>query len=112
MEDDYVLDSQNVSYRVSDFPIEVTITIVNDEIAEINEKFEVFFNIQMSEGVIQGDNVVSVTIFDDDGEYICKLHIRYDVHACTYVHVCYAFSARNVKGRAQIVRLFCIKNVE
>ena len=70
MEDDYILDSRNVSYHVSEFPIEVIITLIDDEIAEIDETFEVFFSIHTSEGVIQGDNVVSVTILDDDGEYI------------------------------------------
>lgn len=77
MAEDYVLDSRNITRHVSEFPIEVTITLINDEIAESNEKFEVSFSIQELEGVIQGNNVVSITLLDDDSEYVwLKLVIR------------------------------------
>jgi len=83
---DYVSDPYNVTFNAGETEVTLIISIIDDNILESNENFNVTVNpvsLPIEVFVASNTGYATVIIVDDDGTYICILCNFYEL-ACIW----------------------------
>ena len=73
--EDFVFIPTNIAPTILDFPIQISVQIVDDSTIEDDEIFLIILSSADQERVIVEDSVTTIVIVDNDGEWLilCKL---------------------------------------
>ena len=107
--DDYEFETFNITIPAGDTSASFNISIIDDDIFEINESFSVTIESSSLPHrllVQSEDCMVIVTIFDDDGELFCRaIHIFKESFALIAITVVFDNEAYIIDEDAGIVQL-------
>ena len=73
--DDFTLESAVINFPAGETTASVTVTTIDDAVAELTESFEVTLSNPSQGLAIGADNTASVTIIDNDSNFYLKSEI-------------------------------------